>query len=285
MQKNHPLATALFIIPRTNAGANRATDATKRRMGLFILTMACATLAGNSHAEVPIRTIAELEPIAPAIARFKPDFEAGGFRVDMPDGKIRQQAVANGYTNTLRFTGKSAASIDDNSLATDEYDTRLDFSKISQEKSQKETIVLELLPGQGGLSSVRQHVEFRYREGQGHRTREEVEAEMIAKYGKPQVSAVKAAESGTKSSNAHVMGFYCYDAKGSALATPDECDSEKAHADGYSYDIEVDERGDVVSYDVEYDDSSYQQSYMDALFAKMHSLIRSDQKPWWRLWL
>lgn len=245
-------------------------------MRLFVLTFTFAAFAFNSYAEVPVRKIAELEPIVPAIQQPKPDFEAGGFRVDMPAEKIKEHLIANRYTNTLRLMGKSTASVDFKPLATDEYDSQLNLFKVSDDKSKKEIIVLKLLPGRGGLYSINQQVVFQYQVGQTHRTRREVETAIIAKYGRPPTMVEKPAKTGVEPSNAHILGLSCFETEAAAMTSLDTCDVQRAHTNGYSYDIEVDERGNVVSYEVEYDASDYEKSYMEALYDKMYSIIRND---------
>lgn len=245
-------------------------------MRLSVLTMAFATIAWGSQAEDNVRKVAELEPVTPAIKRLKPDFETGGFRVDMPASKIVEQLIANGFTSTLRLTGKRGAGVDGRYFMTDEYDQEIAAFKESEEKSSKETLSLKFLPGQGGLSFISRRVEFRYRIWQPELKRGEVEAALTAKFGKPVVTVEKAANKAAKSPNSHVLGLYCFEAEGTATIAPGECDIEKARTDGYSYDIEVDERGNVVAFEVAYDASSYAKSYEDALSDKMQLLLQND---------
>lgn len=242
----------------------------------LILTMAFAAVAWSSQAEDVVRKIAELEPIIPAIKRLKSDFETGGFRVDMPASKIVERLTANGFTSTLRLTGKSGAGIDGRYFMTDSYDQEIAAFKESEEKSSKEMLRLKLLPGQGGLAFISRRVEFQYRVWQPQLKRTEVEAALTAKFGKPVAIVETAADKAAKSPNAHVLGLYCFDAEGTATTAPGECDIEKARTDGYSYDIEVDENGDVVAFEVAYDASSYAKSYKDALYDKMKALLESD---------
>lgn len=129
----------------------------------LILTTAFAAGAWSAQAEDVVRKIAELEPVIPAIKRSKPDFETGGFRVDMPASKIVERLIVNGFTSTLRLTSKSGAGIDGRYFVTDEYDEEIAAFKESEEKSSKETLLLKFLPGQGGLAFIRRRVEFQYR--------------------------------------------------------------------------------------------------------------------------
>lgn len=245
-------------------------------MRLFILTMAFTTVAWGSQAEDVIRKIAELEPIIPAIKRLKPDFETGGFRVDMPASKIVERLTANGFTSTRRLWSQNGAGTDGRYFTTDKYDQEIAAFKESEEKSSKETLLLRFLPGQGGLSFISRRVEYQYRVWQPHLTRREVEAALTAKFGKPVAIVEKAADKAANSPNAHVLGLYCFEPEGTATIAPGACDIEKARIDGYSYDIEVDEGGEVVSFEVAYDATSYAKSYKDALYDKMKALLQDD---------
>jgi hypothetical protein len=245
-------------------------------MRLLIPTMAFAAVAWSSQAEDVIRKIAELEPVTPAIKRLKPDFETGGFRVDMPASKIVERLTANGFTSTRRLWSKNGAGVDGRYFTTDKYDVEIAAFKESEEKSSKETLLLKFLPGQGGLSFISRRVEFQYRVWQPQLKRTEVEAALTAKFGKPVAIVEKAADKAAKSPNSHVLGLYCFGTEGTATIAPGECDVEKARTDGYSFDIEVDESGDVVAFEVAYDASSYAKSYKDALYDKMKALLQND---------
>jgi hypothetical protein len=243
----------------------------------FIFIMAFGAIVSAAQAGVVIRKISELEPITPAMTRLKPDFETGGVRVEMPASEIAERLRTGGFAMTLRFLGKRVAGIDNKRFETEEFDERIIVVKTSDDKSRKEVLDLNFLPGQGGVSSLKRHVEFFNQVGQVPMKRSALEAEMMAKYGLPTLFVEKFANKARNSPNAHVMGLYCFQAEGTEMIAATDCDLEKASKDGYFYDMEVDERGNVVSLDVNYDASSYAKSYDDALYAKMHSLIENDE--------
>jgi len=243
----------------------------------FVFAMAFGAIASTAEAGDVIRKISELEPITPAMTRLKPDFETGGIRVDTPASEIMERLRTSGFTMTLRFQGKHVAGIDNKRFETEDFDARIIVFKISDDKSRKEVFDLNFLPGQGGLSSLNRHVEFFNQPGQTPLKRSELEAEMMAKYGLPTVFHEELANKARNSPNAHVMGLYCLQAEGNEMIAAADCDVERARKDGYFYDMEVDERGNVVSLDVNYDASSYAASYDEALSRKMHSLIENDE--------
>jgi hypothetical protein len=243
----------------------------------FILTMALGAIASTAQAGNIMRKISELEPITPAMTRLKPDFETGGVRVDMPASEIMERLRTSGFTMTLRFLSRHGAGIDNKYFETEDFDARISVVKMSDDKSRREVLDLNFLPGQGGLSSLSRHVEFFNQPGRTPLKRRDLEADLQAKYGLPTVFHEKFANKARKSPNAHVMGLYCFEAEGTEMIAAADCDLEKAHKDGYFYDMEVDERGDVVSLDVNYDASSYAKSYDEALYDKMKSLIENDE--------
>lgn len=254
-----------------------AVDRFGALMRPFILTMSLATVGSTAQAGDVVRKISELEPITPAMTRLKPDFETGGIRVDMPASEIMERLRTSGFTVTLRFLSKHVAGVNDKRFETEDFDARISVVKISKDKSRKEALDLNLLPGQGGLSSLNRHVEYFTQAGRKTLKRSELEAELTAKYGLPTVFHEKLANKARKSPNAHVLGLYCFHADGTEIISAADCDLEKARMDGYFYDMEVDEHGNVVALDVNYDASSYAKSYDDALYAKMHSLIENDK--------
>lgn len=243
----------------------------------LIVSLAFGATPSAAQSGDVIRKISELEPIAPAMTRLKPDFETGGIRVDMPASEVMDQLKKSGFTMTLRFLSKHGAGIDGKYFETENFDARISVVKVSNDKSRKEMLDLNFLPGQGGLSSLSRHVEFFNQAGQTPLKRSELEADMMAKYGLPTLFVQKLPNKARNSPNTHVMGLYCFQAEGTAMIAAADCDLERARKDGYFYDMEVDEGGNVVSLEVNYDASSYAKSYNEALYDKMESLIRNDQ--------
>lgn len=242
-----------------------------------IFAMAIGAIASAAQAGAIIRKIAELEPITPELTRLKPDFETGGIRVDMPASEIMERLRKSGFTMTLRFLSRHGAGIDNKYFETEDFDARISVVKVSEDKSRKEVLDLNFLPGQGGLSSLNRHVAFFNQPGQTPLKRSELEADLTTKYGLPTVFHEERANKARKSPNAHVMGLYCFQAEGTEMIAAADCDLERARKDGYFYDMEVDEHGNVVSLDLNYDASSYAKSYDEALYDKMKSLIENDE--------
>ena len=240
----------------------------------FILALGLSALSCMAHAEDVVRRFTDLEPIAPALERISPAFETGVLRVDMPASQVMDRLKAEGFTLTLRHWSKRGAGVDGRYFLTEAYDQEIAALKESDEKSSKETVRVTFLPGQGGVSALTRRVEFQYRVWQPRLTQQQVETALTNKFGGP-VLRVEQRQNKT-SENAHILGLYCFDGQRAAMLSAEKCGIEQARKDGYSYDIEINQDGEVVAFQVTYDASSYAESYDAAVHDRMDALLREN---------
>jgi len=238
--------------------------------------------ASTANAGEVIRNFADIEPINPGVARVKPDFETGEWRVDMTVNDVNFQLTSDGYTVHDQIKGSLTVKVGDKELATSPYVSMISASKMLEDGVTEEKLFFGFLPGGSIISQLDRKVKFHYRTGQVRLRKDEVEQALIKKFGKPLriiVSTKKKSylDLNKDGGNTVVEGVFCFEENGELMKDSKQCNSFLGPFNGYFFYYEANPAGEVVEFGVYYSSRFYFKSFMTAAEDKLRGLIQSDQ--------